>query len=463
MAENNDRITITGADPRPAPIEAIETGNATPTALTPFEKLSAPKQESLAEMLDRLFGEPGQAQAAPPQQSPPTSTTITAEPDIYRAIHPDGGLVTMRLLSRMQTDLAVLTQDKRPATYEEVDEAYGHALRAIGLAGSSAVSVAAPGGNASGTTSEDESAAIPDDSATDGASGAGDAEGREAGVTPIEQAAAANGIQQQPAPALDSQVNRPPAPAVPVEAPEPRTQNSDGDAIRPPAAAQGIAPVTAAAGSSPVPTSAPAGAGTTAAVAATPPQFVPQKTRRVGGEWVIAARIGKGDIGRLSKRDIVATPEIRAAATAAIGMVRVLENHPEIMAFGYRMPDGTIQVRLATGKGGSDTFKGHPSGPGTCIFGIHGHPAGSDIDGLVDRVSSNNGYGDTEALRLGIPMATVYEGKIGWHEMVQGQLTFTVPANAVSDEQRSSLEYNLGVSQRNFMAPKIKKKKVKTP
>ncbi|MEO7691640.1 MAG: hypothetical protein ABIS51_20325 [Sphingomonas sp.] len=60
-------------------------------------------------------------------------------------------------------------------------------------------------------------------------------------------------------------------------------------------------------------------------------------------------------------------------------------------------------------------------------------------------------------------MATVYERKIGWHEMVQGQLTFTVPANAVSDDQRSSLEYNLGVSQRNFMAPKIKKKKAKTP
>ena len=462
MADSNDSISITDADPTFEPIETIEAGNAAPTDVTPFEKLSAPKQESLAETLDRLFGEPIQAQTAPLQQSPPTSTTIAAEPDIYRAIHPDGGLVAMRLLSRMQADLAVLTQDKRPATYEEVDEAYGHALRAIGLAGSSGVSVAAPGGNASGTTSEDESAAIPDDSATDGASGAGDAEGREAGVIPLERAAAANGIQQQPAPALDNQVNRPAAPAVPVEAPEPRTQNSDGDATRPPAAAQGIAPVTAAAGSSPVPTSAPAGAGTTAAVAATP-QFVPQKTRRVGGDWVIAARIGKDDIGRLSKRDIVATPEIRAAATAAIGMVRVLENHPEIMAFGYRMPDGTIQVRLATGKGGSDTFKGHPSGPGTRIFGIHGHPAGSHTDGLVDRVSSNNGYGDTEALRLGIPMATVYEGKIGWHEMVQGQLTFTLPANAVSDEQRSSLEYNLGVSQRNFMAPKIKKKKVKTP
>jgi murein DD-endopeptidase MepM/ murein hydrolase activator NlpD len=39
----------------------------------------------------------------------------------------------MRLLSRMQTDLAVLTENKRPATYVEVDHAFQHAVRALGL------------------------------------------------------------------------------------------------------------------------------------------------------------------------------------------------------------------------------------------------------------------------------------------------------------------------------------------
>lgn len=55
-------------------------------------------------------------------------------PDDMAALHPEGGYVAMRLLSRMQTDLDVLTGGKRAATYPEVEEYLGHALVAEGIA-----------------------------------------------------------------------------------------------------------------------------------------------------------------------------------------------------------------------------------------------------------------------------------------------------------------------------------------
>jgi hypothetical protein len=47
-------------------------------------------------------------------------------------------------------------------------------------------------------------------------------------------------------------------------------------------------------------------------------------------------------------------------------------------------------------------------------------------------------------------MATVYNGKIGWHEMIKGQLIFTAPREIVSTQQRQSLQENLTKSQPLF-------------
>jgi len=129
----------------PATVDPIATENpqepATPTvaddadspAATPPETQPADNTESPAESLDRLYGNPAQ----PPQPTPPPPAAAPgkyAVPPALGARHPDGGLIAMRLLSRMQRDLAELTQDKRPATYEEVDKFLGHALVAERIA-----------------------------------------------------------------------------------------------------------------------------------------------------------------------------------------------------------------------------------------------------------------------------------------------------------------------------------------
>ncbi|MEP7005662.1 MAG: hypothetical protein ABI810_06750 [Sphingomonas bacterium] len=79
------------------------------------------------------------AQSPAPVEPPPPSSLARAPgkrlvPDDMAALHPKGGYIAMRLLSRMQTDLAVLTGDKRPATYDEVEEYLGHALVAEEIA-----------------------------------------------------------------------------------------------------------------------------------------------------------------------------------------------------------------------------------------------------------------------------------------------------------------------------------------
>ncbi|GAA0314049.1 hypothetical protein GCM10009087_25530 [Sphingomonas oligophenolica] len=73
--------------------------------------------------------------AGPPPPAPPaTKQGSLRVPDDMAALHPKGGYIAMRLLSRMQRDLDVLTEGKRAATYPEVEEYLGHALVAEGIA-----------------------------------------------------------------------------------------------------------------------------------------------------------------------------------------------------------------------------------------------------------------------------------------------------------------------------------------
>lgn len=88
---------------------------------------------------------------------------------------------------------------------------------------------------------------------------------------------------------------------------------------------------------------------------------------------------------------------------------------------------------------------------------MHGHiDTGPDAsEGMVDAPSLNGGYGDTAslALRRPIPMATVSHGQVGWHEIQNGQLTFTAPLGALNTVQQAMIQKNLNAEQDLFRGP----------
>ncbi|MDB5710465.1 MAG: hypothetical protein JWL96_2535 [Sphingomonas bacterium] len=187
----------------------------------------------------------------------------------------------------------------------------------------------------------------------------------------------------------------------------------------------------------------------------------PITTGQVGTDMIIAAPVSHADRSRLSGVNIVATPAMRAAAASAAAMVAVQSGRDEKSAYGYLMPDGRIEVRPAVAtlmnNGSSSGLTIRPSGPGIPIFLIHGH-SDSDSEGMVDAPDRNHGYGDTyELMRFHIPVATVFNGQIGWHEMKSGQLIFSAPANSQNQDYIDHIKKNLTTSQKNFFLPKIKK------
>ena len=75
--------------------------------------------------------------------------------------------------------------------------------------------------------------------------------------------------------------------------------------------------------------------------------------------------------------------------------------------------------------------------PGTVAFG-HGHRDGIS-DGMIDEWDpGNNLYGDIESLLSNppLPMATVSEGRIGWHQLDNGRVQFMYPVDSYSPEQK---------------------------
>jgi hypothetical protein len=85
----------------------------------------------------------------------------------------------------------------------------------------------------------------------------------------------------------------------------------------------------------------------------------------------------------------------------------------------------------------------------------HGHieSGRSQSNGMVDDPQSNRGYGDTQPLKVGLPNATISNGQVGWHEIVNGQLQFTYPADAMTPSQSSQMQQNLNIEQRRFLLP----------
>ncbi len=64
-------------------------------------------------------------------------------------------------------------------------------------------------------------------------------------------------------------------------------------------------------------------------------------------------------------------------------------------------------------------------------------------DGMIDKWDpSRDLYGDIESLRGGnpVPMATVSEGRIGWHQLEDGRLQFMYPVGSYSGSKKDQEE-----------------------
>jgi hypothetical protein len=206
----------------------------------------------------------------------------------------------------------------------------------------------------------------------------------------------------------------------------------------------------------------------------------PLVSGEVDGQVVLAAKVKPQDASRLNGRDIIVTPEMRAIALANIDQVRVRAGPNEKTSVAYLMPDGTVQVRPLDGPGTThgasdegDSMSGKTSGPGRPLFIIHGHiekntSSASGLssgamgdEGMVDNILDERakGYGDTYSMMtLGIPVATVYNGYIGWHEMRGGQLLFSAPKAAFGSGHAHALQDNLSSEQGKFLTPKPRHK-----
>ena len=88
---------------------------------------------------------------------------------------------------------------------------------------------------------------------------------------------------------------------------------------------------------------------------------------------------------------------------------------------------------------------------GTILAG-HGHidSGPNKSKGMVDDPKSNGGLGDSASLKIGVPMATISNGQVGYHEIVDGQLQFSYPEGAMSDKQTTLMQQNLNGEQRAF-------------
>lgn len=107
--------------------------------------------------------------------------------------------------------------------------------------------------------------------------------------------------------------------------------------------------------------------------------------------------------------------------------------------------------------GNADTLR-FGAVPGTVAFG-HGHRDGIS-DGMIDEWDPGNDlYGDVESLRGGdpLPMATVSEGRIGWHQLDNGRVQFMYPVGSYSPKEekeerrmRERIQKNLDHEQSLF-------------
>lgn len=90
----------------------------------------------------------------------------------------------------------------------------------------------------------------------------------------------------------------------------------------------------------------------------------------------------------------------------------------------------------AKSRGDVDTLQFSPVA-GLVAYG-HGHIDGTS-DGMIDKWDPSRGlHGDIESLRTEnpVPMATVSEGRIGWHQLENGRLQFMYPVGSYSETEK---------------------------
>ncbi len=153
----------------------------------------------------------------------------------------------------------------------------------------------------------------------------------------------------------------------------------------------------------------------------------------------------------------VATPDMRTAATAEVNKVAIHIGTRETLGYGVRDANGKLTVKMAVTSLGNTTANSSGATASTKVpsnaeFAIHGHIDGGPnrSNGMVDAPAMNSGYGDTQSLTLKnpIPMATVSHGQVGWHEIQNGQLSFTAPVGAVNAAQQQAIQSNLDSEQK---------------
>ena len=179
------------------------------------------------------------------------------------------------------------------------------------------------------------------------------------------------------------------------------------------------------------------------------------------------------DPARSNGDTALASPEVRAAAQAAINQYRVRSGRDEKL--GALVPDanGALvyqeppSVRPGSTRAADTAQAAIPANARAVAHGHIEHSTDPDSlgnDGMVDNPDANHGYGDTESLSRTklpqpIPTATEYGGQIGWHELNNGQLQYTYPEGSMTRDQEWQMQQNLNREQELFLKPKQRKPK----
>jgi hypothetical protein len=154
----------------------------------------------------------------------------------------------------------------------------------------------------------------------------------------------------------------------------------------------------------------------------------------------------------------VASPDVRAAANAAVPQFTVKSGSKE--SLGFITPDANGKPVAQSAQGITNTSNGTGATasaaiPKNAMGVIHGHIDGGSnkSNGMVDAPKLNGGYGDTQSLKVGIPTATVSQGQVGWHEISNGQLQFSYPQGGMNGGQEKQIQRNLNNEQKLFHNP----------
>ncbi len=154
----------------------------------------------------------------------------------------------------------------------------------------------------------------------------------------------------------------------------------------------------------------------------------------------------------------VASPDLRAAGQAAVPQFTVKSGSKESLGFFTPDANGKPVAQPAQSVTTTNNSVGATVAaviPKNAMGVIHGHIDGgpNQSNGMVDAPKLNGGYGDTQALRSGMPTATVSQGQVGWHEINNGQLQFSYSQGAMTNGQERQIQRNLNQEQKLFQNP----------